>query len=529
NEILAEILSHLRGMWRYRWQVVILSWVVAVPGWLYVYTMPDVFQATAKVSVDTNSLLPTLTAGLTARENFASEVDIVYRALLTRPNLEEVARQTDLDLRADTPQQMEELITMLQSRLTVQGGRDRIFTISYKDQNRDKAGEVVGALLNTFIESSLGAQGEDSDMTERALRIEIDDHEQRLLSAEAALAEFKKRHLGYMPNDGADYYTRLQTATAKVASIESQMRLQRQRRDEIGRQLEGEEPVFGLMPSTPAQAAAGCTKAANILQLQGQLSQLQVDFTDKHPRIVMIKETIASLEAGCATERAEMGGVQPMVSTPGTAPLDLNPVYQNLRLQFSNAGVELASLEEEYRSAQRVIAQLRRDVDKIAVVETDLKKLNRDYNVISGRHQTLLGRWETLQSKRRLDPVSDLVQFNIIEPPFAAATPVAPNRPFFLIAVLLLALGVGGVVAYALNQLNPVFYTRDTLSRIAGLPVLGSVSMLLTPAEQSVRRRKTLAWAGANLAFLVVAAAAILLESRITSAVKGLLLGSGIL
>ena len=384
---------------------------------------------------------------------------------------------------------MEELITGLQRRVSVSGGRDRIFTISFQDQNREKATEVVAALLNTFVESSLGAQGDDADMTERAIKSEIDDHEKRLLQAESDLADFKKRNLGYMPDDGADYYTRLQTALGNVAETERQLRQLRQRRDEIARQLEGEEPVFGLMPSTPAQAAAGCSKAANVAQLQAQLSDLQVDFTDKHPRIVMLKDTIAALEAECEKEREAMGGAVAVVN-PETNSLDANPVYQNLRLQLSDADVELAALSEEYNSRQRQVAQLRADVDKIATVETDLKKLNRDYGVVEARYQELLRRWETLQSKKRLDPVTDTVQFNILEPPFAAATPVAPNRPLLLIAVLLFALGAGGAVAFGLNELKPVFYNRRTLARVAGLPVLGSVSMIMSPGEISARRRQ---------------------------------------
>ena len=205
QEIISEATDHIRGMWRFRWLAVLISWVVAVLGWYFVYTMPNIYEASAKVSVDTNSLLPSLTQGLTARENLMGEVDLVSKALLTRPNLEAVARDTDLDLRAETPQEMEALVTGLQRRVKVEGGRDKIFSIAYADASRDKARDVVAALLNTFVESSLGAQGDDADMTERAIALEMEDHEQRLLKAEADLADFKKRNLGYMPNDGADF------------------------------------------------------------------------------------------------------------------------------------------------------------------------------------------------------------------------------------------------------------------------------------------------------------------------------------
>ena len=522
QELIVQILNYLRGMWRYRWQLVIVAWLVAIPGWVAVYKMPDVYEASAVVSVDTNSLLPALTKGLTASENLLDEVDLVSKAMLTRPNLAEVARQTDLDLRAETPQQMEELITGLQQEVSITGGKDNVFAIAYRDQNREKASDVVAALLNTFVESSLGAQGDDADMTARAIKSEIDDHEKRLLQAESDLADFKKRNLGYMPDDGTDYYTRLQQAQNDVAETERQMRQLRQRRDEVARQLQGEEPVFGIMPSTPAQAAAGCSKAANVAQLQAQLSGLQVDFTDKHPRIVMLRETIAALEAECEQERAAMGGAVAVVN-PKTNSLDANPVYQNLRLQLSNADVELAALSEEYRTRQRRVAQLRADVDKIGVVETELKQLNRDYGVVETRYQELLRRWETLQSKKRLDPVTDTVQFNILEPPFAATIPVAPNRPLLLIAVLVFALGAGGAVAFALNELKPVFFNRRTLARVAGLPVLGSVSMIMSPGEVSARRRRTMAWTGANLALLVMGVVVIALAGPISEMMRNLI------
>ena len=526
QEMIAEITDHIRGMWRFRWYAVVISWLVAVLGWYSIYTMPSIYEASARVSVDTNSLLPALTQGLTARENLMSEVELVSEALLTRPNLQAVARETDLDLRADTTQEMELLITGLQQRVRIAGGRDKIFTISYNDADRGKARDVVASLLNTFVESSLGAQGDDADMTERALAMEIENHEQRLLQAEADLAEFKKRNLGYMPDDGVDYYTRLQGALSKVRETEQQIRLIRQKRNEISRQLEGEEPVFGLMPSTPQQAIANCSHAGNLVQLKSQLSELLVDFTEKHPRIVMLRETIATIEEQCTTELAADSGA-PTVDL-ATQSLDLNPVYQDLRLQHSNAEVELAALQEQYSASQREVERLRSDVDKISQVEIDLKRLNRDYGVVEDRHQELLRRWETLKSKQRLDPVTDQVQFNILEPPFAPAKPVAPYRPTLLIMALILSIGAGAAVAFGLNQLRPVFYTRHSVSRVAGLPVLGSVSMLMSPDDIVVRKRMTMVWAGATLSLFLLAVVVVVFERPVSLTLRTMLDGVGV-
>ena len=514
QEIIEIIIDHIRGMWRFRWHAVAAAWAVALLGWYFVFTMPSIYEATARVSVDTNSILPKLTEGLTATENLMSEVELVSKAMLTRSNIQSVANTTGILSRAKTEHDRELLISALQRRVRVLDGLDRIFTISFEDTDRNKARMFVATLLDTFVESSLGAQDEDADMTERALASEIEDHERRLQSAEAALAEFKKVNIGYMPEDGLDYYARLQSALTEVNITERQIGQLREKRNEIARQIEGEEPVFGLMPASQAEVNASCSQAGAISLMQAELSKLLVDFTERHPRVTKLRETIETLEQQCRIELAS----KPMASTTTTS-LEQNPVYQNLRMQLSNADVDLAALEEKLDSSRTQVARLRSDVDKIAKVETDLKRLNRDYNVIETRQQELLRRWESLQSKKRLDPVTDRVQFVVLEPPFAPARPVAPNRTVMLAAVLVLALGAGVTIAFALNQLKPVFFTRESIYNLMHLPVLGNVSRVMSPQLISGRRRMAALWAGSIFALVLATGVCIVFEPRIVATI----------
>lgn len=529
QEIIAEVLEHLRGMWRYRWWAAGVAWLISAVGWFYVYSMPDVYRANAKVYVDTKSLMGPVFEGLALRDNVTAQVEAVSRALLTRPNLEEVARKTDLDLRADTPEQLQRLITGLQERITVSGNRDgNVFDISFEDVDRAKARDVVAAIVDAFVENSLEGQGDDAAMTERALESEIRQHEERLLQAENDLAQFKKDNLGYMPDDRGDYYTRLQSALAAVERTQEQIRVLVERRNELRRQIEGEEPVFGIMSSTPGQnASVGCSQQGAISQLESQLSGLQVEFTDKHPRIVSLKETIASLQEECQAERdaAIAAGVRP--TAPNEQPLEANPVYQNLRIQLSDAEVELAALQAQLATHRGDVARLRRDVDKIAEVETNLKQLNRDYGVIQDRYQELLKRRETLMSKQRLDPVTDNVQFRTLEPPFASTEPVGPNRPLLLAAAMIFSIGAGVAVAFGLNQLNPVFFTRRSVRNVAGLPVLGSVSLLMPATEARKRRRRALLWAGSYAVLIMTTGVVIAFQSQGSALLRQLLGGAG--
>ena len=514
QELIAEALEYVRGMWRYRWSALVLAWVVSVAGWYVVYTMPNEFAASSKVYLETESLLDPIFSGLTIRDNLQAEVEAASRALLTRPHLETVARETDLALRAETPDQFERLITRLQTKIKVRGNRDRnVFDVSYTDTDRGKATAVVASIVNTFVEGSLKGQGDDTEVTEQALDAEIDDHESRLQSAEEALANFKKNNLGYMPDDRGDYYTRLQSGVAAVEQTQTQIRLLTEKRDELRRQLAGESPILS---SNGGPVVLPCSQQPQLTELRAELAALQLQFTDKHPRILSLRDTVDQLDGLCKQELASASGtfIDP---DSGAEP---NPVYQNLKLLLSNSQVDLASLRVQLGQQQAAVANLRRDVDQIADVEKNLKQLNRDYEVVQTRYQELLRRRETLRSRQRLDPVTDNLSFRILEPPFASTTPVGPNRPIFLLATFVVALGAGVAIAFVLSQLNPVFFSKRAVRKFSGVPVLGNVSFLKSPVEVRRERRSTFVWFAGTVAILGATALVIVAEGKASALLR---------
>src|SRR5690606_31737808 len=118
-----------------------------------------------------------------------------------------------------------------------------------------------------------------------------------------------------------------------------------------------------------------------------------------------------------------------------------------------------------------------------------------------------LARWEDLQAKKRLDPLTDNVQFRRIEPPFALAEPVGPHLPMLLGGVLFLAIAGGVALAFGVGQLRRVYSTRFSMRRLSGVRFLGTVSMVWGPGARLRRRLATLAWVGACVLLLASTAA----------------------
>jgi len=495
NDMLANLEIHARGMWRYRWRAVVVMWIVSLAGWFAVYSMPPVYEANARIYVDTENAIRPLLVGIAASSNVMNEVTVVTRELLSRPNLAEVARTTDLDLRAETDAEFEELLSALQNRIQVSGNRDNIFSIAYRDPNRQKAVAVVDALVNAFVENSLGADRTEASKAQQFLRDQIGDFEARLTAAENRRAKFKRDNVALMPGQQGGYFARLQSGRLELGQTQVKLRLAEERRSELLRQLQGEEPVFGIMSAPQAGSGGGGGFAAGkIRQLESQLEELRLQYTDKHPRIGQILDTIELLKAQQAEENAA-AGTGGSSRTLGPSPLDMNPVYQNMRIQLTNAEVEIASLRAELNQQQQNIEELRTLVDTVPQVEAELGRLDRDYDVVKTKYEQLLVQLETANIGEDVEASIDEVQFRIIDPPFAGRNPAGPQRQLFLIVVLLGSLGVGAALLFVLNLLNPVFFSSRAVKSGVGIPVLGSVSLILSSEEVSEKRKSHLHFA----------------------------------
>ena len=98
TELFQLFFHYVNGLWKRRWWVILIAWIVAIPGWLVVASMPSVYESSSRIYVDTASVLQPLLRGLAVQSDLGAQVQLMRQTLTSRPNLMEVARQTDYDL-----------------------------------------------------------------------------------------------------------------------------------------------------------------------------------------------------------------------------------------------------------------------------------------------------------------------------------------------------------------------------------------------------------------------------------------------
>ena len=505
EELVTQITSYLRGMWRYRWWGMALAWIAGVAAGLVIYQMPDKYESTARVHVDTQSVLRPLMAGLAVQPNIDQQITMLSRTLISRPNVEKLINMADLDLGVNTPEEREALITRLSKDLRIASSdRTNLFMLSYADTRPERAQRVVQSLLSLFVESGLGNKRQDADAARRFIEEQIQTYEQKLTEAENRVKEFRLRNMGVLGDGAQDYISQIGAMTAQLQQAQLEQREAMNGRDALQRQLVGEEPV--LLPQAPSQSAVSVPEIdGRIDVLRRSLDELLLRYTDKHPDVTGTRRLIEELEAQKRTQ------VEAMQAAGGSqfGALDANPYFQQMKLALAQAESRVASLNARVAEFQSRLDQLRERARLVPEVEAELAQLNRDYAVHKTNYDALVARRESANIAVEMNTQTGVADFRVIDPPTLATKPSAPNRLLLIPVAGLAGLIAGFALTFLISQLRPAVVDPRGLREVTGLPVLGTVSMLTTPERRSARRRGLLAFGAGLFAYVGMVAAAV--------------------
>ena len=512
-----QILSYVRAAWYYRWHAVVTSWIVALGGGTVIYVMPDRYEAQARVFVDTETVLRPLLTGLAVQPNVDQVVSMMSRTLISRVNVDKVIQMAGIEPGRQTQEEHEKLVARLTRELTIRSaGRENLFTISYSDQDRDLAKRVVQSVLTLFVERSLGNQRKDSDSARQFIEEQLRGYSEKLVAAESAVTEFKRKHQGLMPGEGRDFYAALNEAKTALGRATLELKEAVNSRDAIKRQLTDQErsapEARDTLETPPSELDL------RIRALEQKLDGLRLTYTEQHPDIVAAVRMIAELKEQKVVEDKERRPLIDKLPRPAArTPLGQPSLHDQLMLSLSTAEANVAALTARVAEYGNRYSELQAAANALPQIEAEYKQLTRDYDVIRARYDKLLERREQAQISGDVEASDAGIGFRIIDPPQVPFAPSAPDRPRLMTVVLLAALGCGFGLAFLISQLKITFNDEGTLREATGISVLGSIAMTLNDKQRKRRARAVFAFAlsylsllsayGATMALLVLSAA----------------------
>src|SRR6266446_10739214 len=163
----SQALPLLQAVWRHRWLAVGTTWLVCTTGWIAVAFVPTKYESSARVYLNADPLLTPLLRGLAADTDPSRHLDFMQRTLLSRPNLEQLIRLSDLDTAIRTPGEKEALFKRLATEINVTPITLNLLNLSYRDGDPQVAKNIVQSLLTIFAEKMAGSSRADMDSAQR--------------------------------------------------------------------------------------------------------------------------------------------------------------------------------------------------------------------------------------------------------------------------------------------------------------------------------------------------------------------------
>lgn len=496
------MLSYLRAAWRRRWTGVIVAWLACGVGWVGVYLIPNQYESGARLFVDADAVLTPLLRGIAADSAPTTQLEILQRTLLSRPNMEKLVSKTDLDIMINGPSDRERLLTRLAAEIKVVPQTRNLFTITYRDRSPKLAHDVVQTLLTIFIESATGSSRSDMENARRFLERQIQSYEQQLRAAEKRRAEFRSRYIDVLPNESNPNVPALEGARTQAAHLDGRLQDALITRDALKQEVEATPPMLVVEVGAQGGPSSGTPMVRTRLQdAEEQLRMLLLRATEQHPDVITQRKVIESLrklpQSLPARTEGTAGPAEAVGSPRRTAP---NPVYDQLRVKLIEADTLIITLQRQRDEAVRYRDRLEKIQREQPGLIAEYQNMDRDYTVLRKNYEELLSRLQSANIAQAADTQADKVKLQIIDPPETPRIPAAPNRLLLITGVLFVGVVIGASMTILLSQFDNSFSSVDEL-RVLGLPVLGGISVLgLAPLRQ---RLLTVFRFGAAVAVLV--------------------------
>lgn len=454
---------HLAALWRHRWSALAAAWLICLAGWVMIAMLPDRYTATARLFVDTETILGPLMKDLAVTPDFDRQVQMMRQTLLSVPNMEELLRRTDLDYTVEGDLERADLMQSLIKAIELKNSGPNLFQLTYTAGDAQLAYRVVDTILQIFVEQNLGHSQRDVETARAFIDKQIADYEGKLRAAELKLAEFRRAHAEEL--GGVDRNLRnLEQTETELRQLQAELESATWRRDQIKAQLD----------QTPKTVSVGETTLGGLSPAQLRLQSLSQDlankqriYTDEHPDVIALRAAVAR-----ASAEVRRGGDGSRIT---------NPMRAELGNQLQVVEVSLNDLQRRIQLTREEQNQLAGKVAQTPEIEADRARLNRDYDVLLAQYEKLIQRRESAHLAKDLDTDTSRIEYRVVDPPSVPLRPSGPPRGILLTAVLLLGLAGGAAFAIARQMASESFLTSQTLAREFDLPVLGGVAQVGGP------------------------------------------------
>lgn len=469
--IFDQIEFTLLELWRFKKVAlllfVVISLVVIAIGWSW----PKVYVSKSTIIVDEQNILTPLMEGTAIATSVHDHAKNAWQLLISQFAKDEVVEFLGDRLEGFSEKKIDEEWEEIKYRTTVSNVGKNLISISFKHKNPVEAQKFAAFFTDLFINESVKVKRRESESAYQFIADQANEYHEKLKSSEESLKEFRTENLSASPESAGTVGNRIlelqrtiEETNLEIIEIEIQLK-------NIDDQLTGE-----------AEVSAHLTEEGQLQKristMQTELDTLRMTYLDSYPDVIILKDQIQSLKRQMEQVRSQD---KKEIVNAG----NLNPLFQELRSQYSQHSTQLAALKTRLKATKRLLEEEKQRAIKINTADAVLAQLTRDYDVNKNLYQRLLRQRETARVSMNIDLANQGLTLKVREYPHVPVTPIGLRLMHFAIIGIFLGLMAPVGLVYLLVIADGKVRSKQQVQQNIGLPVLGEISIYVN--EKSKR------------------------------------------
>jgi polysaccharide chain length determinant protein (PEP-CTERM system associated) len=368
------------------------------------------------------------------------------------------------------------------------------FRISYKAPDPAIAQKVTIALTSFFVDENVRASQEQSEATTLFLDSQVRGLGQTLQDTEAKVRAYEAQHDGSLPQQ-------LESNIRILNGIQQQLQAANSARERALQQQQYLSSVQNQYQTMGDSTGSTTTIDNQLENARTALAQMQARYTDDHPDVKKLKETIAELEKLKKDLAAEAkDNIESNNATPSQVQASMPLVQLRTQMKINKGEIESANSSIQRLQQEAQVYQAR--LNATPAVEAEMGDMVRDFGNMKKEYTELLAKKQESALATSLEKQQQGAQFRIIDPPSLPDKPAFPDRFKFSIAAVGAGFALAVLFGFGAEFLDDRIRGEVALNDAVSLPVLAEIPALPTPAE--IRRARWGPWLAIAATVLVL-------------------------
>jgi len=463
--------------------------IMAVVVWGSYFT-PKRYEAQSTVFIESN-VIKNLVGGIAITPSMNDRIRVLRYAMLSRALIGKAIRDLDLDTRAGSDKQVEQMITSFQERTKISVKGNDLFIVSLRDKDPKLATDFVNSLVRNYVEENVSAKREEAYGANTFLTEQVAVLKQKLDAAEEEIVKFRQTRGIYVSVDERSHIADIKSYRTEIENIDMKRNELAAAKKSIKRQIDGTEPITA--------SAMKSQSGAMVNAIENRIKALLVTYTENYPEVVKLKAELESLKK--LQDSSPKKGEEEDVTDAEEAVA--NPIYKELRQKYLALESDISSLDA--RRAQLAMLIGRRE-SELRVLPADKKKLaelEHERNATLELYNKLNERLAQSDFSKKMEIEDKSTTFRIVDPAVVPSSPVNPRLKMMLAGIVIgLIGGFAGVMLR--EQLDSSVKDLRTVKGL-GFEVFAIVPAITSAIEDRKRvKRDRMAYAAAGLLMVAI-------------------------